>query len=156
MCILEGNTGHRVMASDVWRPGVERPFALHIMFSRQLVRSQKFLFDVKSNHAETSMHPQSEEERLAKDAGKSDSRIVPLTRADQAHETKLGNASGGKATKLSRETDRTRPLHSDGIDVLKRLDRISERAERYPEEAFNNLYSILDVDILRQSLGATA
>ena len=65
--------------------------------------------------------------------------------------SKVFLASGGKAAKLSRETDRPLPLHSDGIAVLKRLDRISERAKSKPEEAFNNLFSMLDVDLLRQA-----
>ncbi len=137
------------MASDVGRPGVERPFALYTMSSKQPVRSQLFLPGMKSNHDEASMHHQSEEERLANDFGKSDSRIVPQKRTVQVRETKLGNSSEGKATKLSRETDRTRPLHSEGIDVLKRLDRISERAKSHREESFNNLFSVLGVDLLR-------
>ena len=104
-----------------------------------------------ANHDDVSMHHQSEEERLANDSGKSDSRIVPQKRTEPVCGTKLGNASEGKATKLSRETDRTRPLHSDGNDVLKRLDRISERAKSQREESFNNLFSLLDVDLLRQA-----
>lgn len=139
------------MASSTRRPGVERPFALHNMSSKQPVRSQLFLPGVNPNHVDASMHPQSEEERLANDAGKSDSRIVPQKRTVQVRETKLGNASEGKATKLSREKDRTRPLHSDGIDVTKRLDRISDRAKSHREESFNNLFSLLDVDLLRQA-----
>ncbi len=139
------------MASSSRRPGVERPFALHMMSSKQPVRSQLFLPGVNSNHDDASMHTQSEEERLANDFGKSDSRIVPQKRTDQVRETKLGNVSEGKATKLSREKDRTRPLHSDGIDVTKRLDRISDRAKSHREETFNNLFSLLDVDLLRQA-----
>lgn len=95
------------------------------------------------------MHPQSEEERLANDAGKSDSRIVPQQHADQACETKLGNSSEGKAAKLSREPSRPLSIRSDGHTVLKRLERISERAECKPDEAFNNLFSMLDVNLLR-------
>lgn len=106
---------------------------------------------MESNHVSASMHHQSEEERLANDPGKSDSRIVPLKCTGQVHESKLSNVSAGKATKLSRETDRTRTLHSDGIDVLKRLDRISDRAKSQREEKFNNLFSLLTVDLLRQA-----
>ena len=139
------------MASIIKRPGVERPFALYTMSSKQPVRSQLFLPGMKSNHDGASMHHQSEEERPANDLGKSDSRIVPQKRTLQVRETKLGNASEGKATKLSREKDRTRPLHSDGIDVIKRLDRISDRAKSHREESFNNLFSLLGVDLLRQA-----
>ncbi len=104
-----------------------------------------------TNHVDVSMHHQSEEERLANDSGKSDSRIVPQKRIDQVRETKLSNVSEGKATKLSREKDRTRSLHSDGKDVIKRLDRISERAKSQREEAFSNVFTLLDVDLLRQA-----
>ena len=90
MCILEGNTQHRVMASDVGRPGVERPFALHIMSSKQPERAQLFLRGLESNHVDLSMHHQSEEERLANGVGKSDRRIVPQKRTDQVREMKLG------------------------------------------------------------------
>ena len=121
------------------------------MSSKQPVRSQLFLFDVNANHAAASMHPQSEEERLANDIGKSDSRIVLQQRTDQVRETKLGNASGGKAAKLSRDPSRTRPQLRAGTDVLSRLIRISERAERNPEETFNNLFSLLDVTLLRHA-----
>ena len=90
MCILEGNTQHRVMASDAERPGVERPFALYIMSSKQPERAQLFLPGMESNHVDASMHHQSEEERLANDIGQSDSRIVPQKPTVQVGETKLG------------------------------------------------------------------
>ena len=96
MCILEGNTWHRVMASNAERPGVERPFALHIMSSKQPERAQLFLLGMESNYVELSMYHQSEEERLANGIGQSDSRIVPQQPTDQVGETKLGNASGRK------------------------------------------------------------
>jgi hypothetical protein len=71
------------MASNVERPGVERPFALYIMSSKQPERSQLFLPGMDTNHDAASMHQQSEEESLANDAGKSDSRIVPQQHTDQ-------------------------------------------------------------------------
>ena len=40
------------------------------------MRSQRFLFDVKSNHADTSMHVQAEKARSANAPGKSDGGIV--------------------------------------------------------------------------------
>jgi hypothetical protein len=76
------------MASGDGSPGVEDPFALHIESSRQPVRSQQFLCGAKSNRDATSMHTQSEEERIANDFGKSEGCIVPV---------KPGNAGGGKA-----------------------------------------------------------
>ena len=149
MCILEGNTWHRVMASDAERPGVERPFALHIMSSKQPERAQLFLPGMETNYVDVSMHHQSEEERLANGIGQSDSRIVPQQPTDQVGETKLGNASGGKAAKLSRGTDRTPSALSGRYTVLIRLARISDRSGRLPEERFNNLFSLLDVELLR-------
>ena len=86
--ILEGNTGHRVMASRGRRPGVEGPFALHEMSARQPVRSQQLLFDVETNHGAMSMHVQAAEARSANGPGKSEGCIVPR---------KLGNSGGGKA-----------------------------------------------------------
>ena len=86
--ILEGNIDHRVTASGGRRPGVEGPFALHGMSTRQPVRSQQLLFDVKTNHGAMSMHVQAEEVRSANGCGKSEGRIVPR---------KPGNSGGGKA-----------------------------------------------------------
>ena len=139
------------MASDVGRPGVERPFALYIMSSKQPERSQLFLPGMESNHVVASMHHQSEEERLANDSGKSDSRIVPQQRTGQVRETKLGNSSEGKATKLSRETSRPLTRPSVGDSVLSRLNRITDRAKSNAQEVFNNLFSALTVDLLRQA-----
>ena len=78
----------------------------------------------------------------------SDSRIVPQKPAGQAGGTKLGNASGGKAAKPSRETVRTPTVPSDGSSVLNRLDRITTRAAQHAEEVFNNLYSLLNYELL--------
>ena len=41
--MLEGNTDRRVMASVDQRPGVEGPFAHHMMSSKQPVRACEFL-----------------------------------------------------------------------------------------------------------------
>lgn len=57
------------MVSGVERPGVERPFALYIMSSKQPERSQLFLPGMETNHDEAIMHQQSEEESPANDAG---------------------------------------------------------------------------------------
>ena len=78
----------------------------------------------------------------------SDSRIVPQKPADQAGGMKLGNTSEGKAAKPSRDTDPTPTEPSDGLSVLNRLDRITKRAEQYPEEVFNNIYSLLTRELL--------
>jgi group II intron reverse transcriptase/maturase len=61
---------------------------------------------------------------------------------------KPGNAGVGKDARPSRETDRTSTVLSDGSSVLTRLDRITQRADRYPEERFNNLFSLLNCELL--------
>ena len=96
--VLSSEIRRRITASGVGRPGVERPFALYIMSSKQPERAQLFLLGMDPNPVDLSMHHQSEEERLANDVGQSDSRIVPQQRTDQVRETKLGNSSAGKAT----------------------------------------------------------
>ena len=116
--MLEGNTGGRVLASGRRRPGVEGPFALHIMSARQPVRSQQLLIGVKTNHDETSMHVQAEEARSANGSGKSEGRIVPQQPACQVGETKLGNASGGKAAEPARRSTWALTGHSAGLRVL--------------------------------------
>jgi hypothetical protein len=61
---------------------------------------------------------------------------------------KPGNAGAGKAARPSRDTDRTSTVLSDGESVLTRLDRITQRAEMYAEECFNNLFSLLNYELL--------
>ena len=78
----------------------------------------------------------------------SDGGIVPLSPADQAGESMPGNAGAGKAAKLTRDSVRAPAVHSDGFSVLTRLDRITMRAEQQPTATFNNLYSLLNYDLL--------
>ena len=66
-------------SAALWRavfgdPGSKATIALHMMSMKQPVRSQLFLFDVTSNHGETSMHVQAEKARSADGTGKSDGR----------------------------------------------------------------------------------
>jgi group II intron reverse transcriptase/maturase len=72
----------------------------------------------------------------------SDDRIVP---------TKPGNSGGGKAVKPSRDSSRTPATLSGGPAVRSRLDRITKRAEQYPEAKFTNLFTLIDLDLLRIS-----
>src|SRR5690606_28900918 len=92
--------------------------ALHIMPMKQPVRSQRFLFDVKTNHAEASMHEQAEEASSANDLGKSDDRIVPLKREDQSRGLKPGNSGAGKAVGPSRDCSDTPTTPSGGDSVF--------------------------------------
>jgi hypothetical protein len=115
---------------------------------KQPVRSQLFLFDVKTNHGESSMHVQAEKARSADDSGKSDGGIVPLKREDQSRGLKPGNAGAGKAARPSRNPVDPSTALSGGSPVTDRLDRITQRAETYPEERFNNLFSLLNYELL--------
>ena len=83
--------------------------------------------------------------------GKSDDRIVPLKREDQSRGSKPGNAGAGKAFRPSRDSDDPSPTPSGGPTVLDRLDRITKRAETHPEEAFNNLFSLLNDELLEDA-----
>lgn len=142
-----------IPSSALWRvvlgdPGSQATIALHIMPMKQPVRSQLFLFDVKTNHGEASMHAQAEKARSADDSGKSDGGIVPLKREDQSRGSKPGNAGAGKAARPSRDPGDTPTVHSGGSPVFDRLDRITQRAETYSEECFNNLFSLLNYELL--------
>ena len=81
----------------------------------------------------------------------SDGRIVPQYSAQSAEESKRGNARGGKAAKLTRGSVRPSPAHRGSPSVLARLNRITDRAERDRTATFNNLYTLLNVDLLRQA-----
>lgn len=78
----------------------------------------------------------------------SDGCILPLQLADQASESKRGNSRAGKASKPSRDSDRVPTTLSGGASVTNRLDRITQRAKRFPEETFNNVYSLLTYELL--------
>ena len=77
----------------------------------------------------------------------SDGCIVPQHLADQSRESTPGNSGRGKASKPSRDSDRTPPAPSGGDSVLNRLDRITRRAEQFPEETFNNVFSLLTYEL---------
>ena len=77
----------------------------------------------------------------------SDRCKVPQTSAN-AERTKPGNAGEGKAATPSRSSDHASTGRSDGPSVLTRLDYITERAQKQPEEVFNNLYHLLNYELL--------
>ena len=145
----EGNTGGRVMASGHRSPGVEGPFACHTMTARQPVRSTEFLAsrDTPLTDAPSMPNKPHKQERQTT-RWKSDDRIVPLKRADQACGSKPGNAGAGKAVRPSRDSSDSPPTPSGGSSVLDRLDRITQRAESHPEGEFNNLFSLLTYELL--------
>jgi len=81
----------------------------------------------------------------------SDRCIVPLKLGNLSSRTKPGNAGAGKASKLSREQVVPPTAPSGESLVLSRLERITNRAEQHPEEAFNNLFTLLNVELLRKA-----
>lgn len=81
----------------------------------------------------------------------SDDRILPQISEVQSEPTKLGNASGGKAVKLTRSPDRAVSVHRDGAPLLTRLDCITQRAERNAAATFDNLYSALNYELLYEA-----
>ena len=81
----------------------------------------------------------------------SDRCIVPLKLDNSSSRMKPGNAGAGKASKLSREQVVPPTALSGESLVLSRLERITNRAEQHPEEAFNNLFTLLNVELLRMA-----
>ena len=61
---------------------------------------------------------------------------------------KPGNSGGGKVATTPRGPDRASTVRRDGVSVFTRLDHITERARERPQEVFNNLYHLLDVELL--------
>ncbi len=78
----------------------------------------------------------------------SDGCIVPLQPDRQSGESKRSNFRAGKASKPSRVSGLTPPAPSGRDSVINRLDRITRRAEQIPEEAFNNVFSMLTYELL--------
>ncbi len=58
------------------------------------------------------------------------------------------NIGAGKAAGISRDPDRAPTVLSDGTSVITRLDRTSQRAKADPEAVFNNLFSMLNYELL--------
>ena len=78
----------------------------------------------------------------------SDGRIVPLKPEVQSGGSKPGNAGAGKAAKPTRGPDRAPTVLRDGHSVLTRLDLITKRAEPDQAATFNNLYTLLNYELL--------
>jgi RNA-directed DNA polymerase len=74
-----------------------------------------------------------------------------MTPDQQTGGSKRGNSREGKAAKLTRDSVRPPTAHSGRPSVLARLKRITYRAEREPTATFNNLYTLLNVELLRQA-----
>ena len=78
----------------------------------------------------------------------SDDRIVPQPPKVQLGCEKPSNAGVGKAVRILRDQDAPPPTLRGETSVLDRLDRITQRAETHPEEVFNNLFSLLNYELL--------
>jgi RNA-directed DNA polymerase len=78
----------------------------------------------------------------------SDGRIVPLKSGDQSDGMKPSNIGAGKAARPLRDPDRAPSVLRDGPTVLTRLDHIHQRAESQPDAVFNNLFSLLNYELL--------
>jgi len=78
----------------------------------------------------------------------SDDRIVPQQRESQSRESKSGNTDAGKAVRISRDSDDSSLAPRGETTVLDRLERITTRAKTHPEEVFNNLFSLLNYELL--------
>ena len=109
------------------------------MSSKQPVRPCRSPTQPTSSRLDSEYAQQAPKARQSNDARESDDRIVPLI---------SGNAEGGKAVKLSREPSSTLFTLSGEVAVIKRLDRISQRAESHPGEKFNNLLTLITLNML--------
>ena len=78
----------------------------------------------------------------------SDGRIVPLKSGDQSDGMKPSNIGAGKAARPIRDPDRAPTVLRDGPSVITRLDHIHQRAETQPDAVFNNLFSLLNEELL--------
>lgn len=79
----------------------------------------------------------------------SDGRIVPLKSGHQLDGTKPSNIGAGKAARPIREPDRAPSVLRDGSTVITRLDHIHQRAVTQPNAVFNNLFSLLNEELLQ-------
>lgn len=78
----------------------------------------------------------------------SDGRIVPRKSGLQPDGTKPSNIGAGKAVRLLRDPDLAPSVLRDGTTVITRLDHIHHRAETQPDAVFNNLFSLLNEELL--------
>ena len=78
----------------------------------------------------------------------SDDPVVPQQPEIQSGGEKPSNIGAGKRVGISRDSEASSPAPSGGSSVQDRLERISERAKTHPEEVFNNLFSLLNYELL--------
>jgi len=78
----------------------------------------------------------------------SEQRILPLKLADQASESKPGNAGAGKALSPTRDSHDPSTIRSDGASVHDRLSYIHERAQQQPAADFANVFHLMKYQLL--------
>ena len=81
----------------------------------------------------------------------SDGRIVPMKSGLQPDGTKPSNIGAGKAARPLHDPDRAPTVLRDGSSVITRLDHIHHRAETQPDAVFNNLFSLLNAELLHHA-----
>ena len=81
----------------------------------------------------------------------SDGRIVPLKSGHQPDGMKPSNIGAGKAARPIHDPDRAPSVLRDGCTVITRLDHIHQRAATQPNAVFNNLFSLLNEELLRHA-----
>ena len=101
-----------------------------------------------SNHERPSMPDKLNKRGRQTTTRESDGPVVPMRLEVQSRSGKPGKTGVGKRARISRDDDDPPPSPSGGTSVLERLDRITERAEAHPEEIFNNLFSLLNYELL--------
>ena len=92
-----------------------------------------------SNHDETSMPAKPNRQQRQMTLWESDDPVVPMT---------PGNSGRGKAVRPARESSRPPAAHRSRLPVNDRLDRITLRAEGNNAATFNNLFSLLNYELL--------
>ncbi|MFO7902911.1 MAG: hypothetical protein R6U98_09635, partial [Pirellulaceae bacterium] len=80
----------------------------------------------------------------------------PLQPEGQSGGDKPGNTGVGKAVGISRDPDQALPVLRDGTSVITRLDRTAQRAKADPEGVFNNLFSMLNYELLWYAFRSTS
>ncbi len=102
----------------------------------------------ESKRERSSMPEKLKRQQRQRTLRESDRCIVPQKPEDQSGESTPGNSGSGKAARPSRDSDLQPPTLSGGTSVLDRLDRITHRAQSHPQEAFNNVFTLLDYELL--------
>jgi hypothetical protein len=94
---------------------------------------------MKSNHDDSSMPEKLKKQPRQMTLWESDDCKVPGT---------PGNAGRGKAVRLARESSQTPTTLSGGSSVHERLDRITTRAKGDTAARFNNVFTLMNHELL--------